>query len=166
MASAGGTILIVDDEPAVRAALTMVLERAGYAVVAAESGDQALRLLKSKPIEVVISDQHMPGLSGVDLLKLVRVRYPRVVRIMLTADTDPEVPVRSINEGEVYRFIRKPWNDADLRTILSLAFHIARLEQEKRHLVTLLRNQLASPRDPAEVEAQLLELVEEEISQG
>jgi DNA-binding NtrC family response regulator len=158
-----GTVLVVDDEPGVRAALTQVLERLGYTVLTAESGDEALHRLQDSTVEVVISDQHMPGLSGIDLLKLIRVRHPRVVRIMLTADKDPDVPIRSINEGEVYRFVRKPWNNNDLRTVLSFAFEIARLEQEKRHLVTLLKNQLASRDDPAEVERELVKLAEDEI---
>jgi DNA-binding NtrC family response regulator len=158
-----GTVLVVDDEPGVRAALTQVLERLGYTVLAAESGEEALQRLQENAVEVIISDQHMPGLSGIDLLKLVRVRHPRVVRIMLTADKDPDIPIRSINEGEVYRFVRKPWNNNDLRTVLSFAFEIARLEQEKRHLVTLLKNQLASRDDPAEVEKALVKLAEDEM---
>jgi two-component system, probable response regulator PhcQ len=159
-----GMVLVVDDEPGVRAALTQVLQRLGYMVMTAESGEEALQRLQENPVEVIISDQHMPGLSGIDLLKLVRVRHPRVVRIMLTADKDPDVPIRSINEGEVYRFIRKPWNNNDLRTVLSFAFEIARLEQEKRHLVTLLKNQLASRDDPADLERELVKLAEDEIS--
>lgn len=159
-----GMVLVVDDESGVRAALTQVLQRLGYMVMTAESGEEALLRLQENPVEVIISDQHMPGLSGIDLLKLVRVRHPRVVRIMLTADKDPDVPIRSINEGEVYRFIRKPWNNNDLRTVLSFAFEIARLEQEKRHLVTLLKNQLASRDDPADLERELVKLAEDEIS--
>ena len=158
-----GVVLVVDDEPGVRAALTQVLQRLGYMVVTAESGEEALQRLQENPVEVIISDQHMPGLSGIDLLKLVRVRHPRVVRIMLTADKDPDVPIRSINEGEVYRFVRKPWNNNDLRTVLSFAFEIARLEQEKRHLVTLLKNQIASRDDPADLERELVKLAEDEI---
>ncbi len=158
-----GTVLVVDDEPGVRAALTQVLQRLGYMVMTAESGEEALQRLQENPVEVIISDQHMPGLSGIDLLKLVRVRHPRVVRIMLTADKDPDVPIRSINEGEVYRFVRKPWNNNDLRTVLSFAFEIARLEQEKRHLVTLLKNQIASRDDPADLERELVKLAEDEI---
>lgn len=158
------TVLVVDDEAAVRMALERQLEDSGYSVVVAASGEEALKLLAKHEVDVIISDQHMPGLSGIDLLKVVRVRYPRIPRIMLTADTSPEVPVRSINESEVYRFIRKPWNHADLRTVVSFAFEVARLEQEKRYLITLMRQQLASPGDPAAIEAELLRLVEGDIN--
>lgn len=158
-----GTVLVVDDDAGVCAALTRVLQKLGHTVIAAASGEEALKLLEEQSVEVIISDQHMPGLSGIDLLKLVRVRHPRVVRIMLTGDKGPEVPIRSINEGEVYRFIRKPWNNNDLRTVVSFAFEIARLEQEKRHLVTLLKNQIASSDDPADIEAELVRLAEDEM---
>jgi two-component system NtrC family sensor kinase len=160
-----GTVLVVDDEQAVCAALQHVLSQHGYTVVTAGTAEEALELLRTVPAQVIISDQHMGGggLQGVDLLKVVRVRHPRVVRILLTGDQDPEVPVRSINESEVYRFIRKPWNNADLRTIVSFAFEVASLEQEKQELVTRMRNELAPKEDPAGVEAELLRLAEDEI---
>jgi len=156
-------VLVVDDDPGVCAALTQVLQKLGHTVISAHSGDEALEKLEEHPVEVIISDQHMPGISGIDLLKIVRVRHPKVVRIILTGDKDPDVPVRSINEGEVYRFVRKPWSNNDLRTVVSLAFEVARLEQEKRHLVTLLKNQLASRDDPADIERELLRLAEDEL---
>jgi DNA-binding NtrC family response regulator len=163
-AGSNGTVLVVDDEESVCVALKRVLEQQGRSVRTARTGEQALELLQQNGIDVIISDQHMPGLSGVDLLKIVRVRHPQVVRILLTGDKDPEVPVRSINESEVYRFIRKPWDNSDLRTIISFAFEVARIEQEKRHLVTMMRNQRAPKEDPAEVESELLRLAEEEIN--
>ena len=163
--AAGGTVLIVDDEEVVRASLGRVLSNFGYNILIAHDGEEALRTLQATSVQVIITDNHMPGLSGVDLLKIVRVRHPLVVRIMLTGDSNPETPVRSINESEVYRFIRKPWVNADLKTVLSFAFQIARLEQEKRHLITLLRRQLASPQDPADIESELLQLAEEEAAE-
>jgi hypothetical protein len=71
--------------------------------------------------------------------------------------------VRSINESEVYRFIRKPWDNGDVRTIVSLAFEIARLEQENRHLGELARCKKAPLGDPADLESELLQLAEDEI---
>ena len=109
----------------------------------------------------------MPGMPGIDFLKLVRVRYPHIVRIMLTGDPDPEIPVRSINEVEIYRFLRKPWNNADLRTLLHFAFEVVTLEEEKRQLIALVRKQRKAretnaPLDPMDLEAELLLLAEEE----
>ena len=155
-------VLIVDDELAVRRALGTVLENAGYTVFSAASGRAALDLLREKPVELVITDHHMPEMCGIDLLKLVRVRHPHVVRIILTADEQPETAVRSINESEVYRFIRKPWNDSDLRTIMHFAFETIRLEREKRRLLSLVRDERAarllegSAEDPVGIERLLV----------
>ncbi len=129
MAPSPRYVLVVDDEDSVRVSLRRVLELAGYQVATADSASEGLAQLQQLPVQLVISDNHMPEMSGIDFLKLVRVRYPTVIRIMLTGDPDPEVPVRSINEGEVYRFIRKPWNNADLKTILHFAFEVIALRR-------------------------------------
>ena len=139
------TILIVDDELPVRHALAAVLEAAGYTVLTAANGRAALDLLQQRPVDLVISDHHMPEMSGIDLLKLVRVRHPHVVRMMLTADKAPDIPVRSINESEVYRFIRKPWNEADLKAMMQFAFEAIRLERDKRRLLSMVRDERAAP---------------------
>ncbi len=165
-------ILVVDDEEPVRHSLRRVLEADGYSVLEAENADKALALLSERPVQLLISDQRMPGMSGIDLLKLVGVRYPRVLRIMLTADKDPEVIVRSINESEVYRFIRKPWNNVELRTILHFAFRVIRLEDEKQKLIAMVRKQHQAwsqggrPADPDDLEAELVLLAEEELRES
>src|SRR6266481_5659555 len=105
--AASRTILVVDDEIGVRHAISRVLQDAGYKVITTDNGRRALEILDEQPVDLILTDHHMPDLSGIDLLKLVRVRHPQVVRIILTADKEPEVPVRSINESEVYRFIQK-----------------------------------------------------------
>ena len=162
-------VLVVDDEPGVRAAMGRTLESGGYEVRLAADADEALRILQAEPVHVLISDQHMPGMSGIDLLKIVRVRHPRVVRILLTADKDPETPVRSINESEVYRFVRKPWNDSDLRTIMHFAFEVIRLERDKRRLLALIRDERAAPllqgsaEDPVGIERELEALAADEM---
>jgi DNA-binding NtrC family response regulator len=163
------TILLVDDEPAVRRALARVLEQAGYQIISTDNGQRALELLRDKPIDLILSDHHMPELSGIDLLKLVRVRHPHVVRIILTGDKDPDTAVRSINESEVYRFIRKPWNDSDLRTIMHFAFETIRLQREKRRLLAMVQDERAerllnsAPGDPVGLERELLLLAEDEL---
>jgi len=161
------TILVVDDELPIRLALTRVLGEGGYTVLGTDSGREALELFQQHPIDLVISDHYMPEMSGIDLLKLVRVRHPHVVRIIITADQDPDTAVRSINESEVYRFIRKPWNDSDLRTIMHFAFEVVRLEREQRRLLSMVRDERAarllngSPEDPVGIESELLLLAED-----
>jgi len=100
-------VLVVDDEEGVRNALRRLLVADDYSVLLAENGEDALKVLQDTPVHIIISDQNMPGLSGIDLLKLVRVRHPRIVRILLTRTT-PRGPGPVDHESEVYRFIRKP----------------------------------------------------------
>ncbi len=160
------TILVVDDEEDVRTALSRVLGDAGYTVLAAESGEEALEVLREQPVKLLISDNNMPGISGLDLFKDVRRRHPQILRVMLTGDTDPELTVRSINEAEVYRFIRKPWNNADLRTIVQLAFDVIVLEDEKRQLLEIVRRYRAARErgdPPPSLEAELLLLAEADL---
>jgi DNA-binding NtrC family response regulator len=162
------TVLIVDDEESVRNALRRLVEGEGHSVLEASEAAEALEILRSQPVHLVISDNMMPGMSGVDLLKLVRVRHPHVLRIILTGDPDPEIPVRSINESEVYRFVRKPWNSWDLRTVLHFAFEVVRLQEENEKLILLglrqrsVRNKMATADDPVGLEAELQLLAEAE----
>jgi DNA-binding NtrC family response regulator len=113
-------------------------------------------------VHLVISDQNMGGMSGIDFLKTTRERYPHVLRMMLTADENPETVVRSINEGEVYRFIRKPWDNTSLRTMVTFAFELILLEEENRQLLSIVRRQRAElmnvrPAPDAETEMVLAE---------
>lgn len=160
------SVLVVDDEEQVRTSLCRVLEGEGYLVTAAESGEEALVLLRERAVQVMISDNNMPGISGLDLFKTVRTDYPQVLRIMLTGDADPDLAVRATKEAEVYRFIRKPWNNQDLRTIVRLAFEVAVLEEEKRKLLEIVRRHRAERKPgqaPAEDEFELLLLAEADL---
>ncbi len=154
------SILLVDDDESVRESLESLLSKDGYRITTAESGEDGLAALRDTPgIQLVISDHNMPGMSGVEFLKLVRSRYPAVMRVMLTADSDPETVVRSINEGEVYRFIRKPWDNANLRELVYFAFETLLLEDEKRRLLEVVRRQRDAFRQldlSADPEAELL----------
>ena len=136
------TILLVDDEDSVRDSLQAVLQREGYTILQASGGEEGLQMLREHPVQLVISDHNMPGMSGVEFLKLVRERHPTVTRIMLTGDPDPQTIIRSINEGEVYRFIKKPWDNTMLRVTIYFAFEAIQLEEENRRLVAALRRQM------------------------
>src|SRR5205807_8923866 len=114
-------ILVVDDEEYVRSALAALLGREGYTVETAENAEEGLKLLKDRPFQLVISDQQMPGMQGMEFLKLVRERHSTVMRIMLTGDPDPQTIIRSINEGQVYRFLRKPWDNLSVRVTVFFA---------------------------------------------
>ncbi len=135
-------VLLVDDEEHVRDALTRVMEKEGYSVSSASSAEEALRILRERAVQLLITDHDMPGMKGVDLLRLVRETHPRVCRILLTGNADRETVVRSINEGEVYRVILKPWDNVLLRVTLHFAFEAIEIEEQNRRLVAALRRQM------------------------
>ncbi len=117
-------ILCVDDEPGILRALKWVLKK-DYHVSTATSGKEALEILGDQGFEVVISDQRMPGMMGADLLEKVRDLYPNTMRILLTGYSDLEYIVDSINKGEIFRFIHKPWDIPKLKRIVSEAVEVA-----------------------------------------
>ena len=107
-------ILIVDDEPVNLRTLSRLL-RANYDVVTAESGDEALKLLQQHNVALLISDQRMPGMTGIELMKSTVALRPQMVKILLTGYTDVDALIESINCGLVYRYLTKPWNNDDLK---------------------------------------------------
>ena len=113
-------VLFVDDEERVLNGLR-ALFRLDYQVFTAENGAAALELVKRFSIPVVVSDQRMPGMTGVELLRQIRAIAPQTVRLLLTGYTDLAALVGSINEGEVFRFVRKPWDNDEIRAVLAEA---------------------------------------------
>jgi DNA-binding NtrC family response regulator len=113
-------ILIVDDEPANLRSLTRLF-REQYQVLAASSGAEALELLEQHDVALLITDQRMPGMTGIELLKNTFALRPRMVSMILTGYTDVEALVEAINCGQVYRYIAKPWNNDELRLTVQRA---------------------------------------------
>lgn len=134
------TLLIVDDERTTRRAMSRALSDIAP-IVEAESADEALQILQSQPIHVILSDHDMPGMTGMDLLRMVRLRWPLIQRLVITASHDFDVAVRAINLGEVSRFVTKPWHDDELRCSVQQAFEHADLEREVHRLREQVRKQ-------------------------
>jgi len=107
-------ILIVDDEPANLRTLSRLF-REDFEVFTATSGAEALELLRQHDVALLITDQRMPGMTGIELLKNTVSIRPRMVRIILTGYTDVDALVEAINCGQVYRYVAKPWSNDDLR---------------------------------------------------
>ena len=112
------SVLFVDDEPRITTALKAIFRRE-YAVYIANSGDDVLAILEHQQIDVVVSDQRMPQMLGNELLAEVSRRFPRTMRVLLTGFTDKQAIIDSINQGEIYRFISKPWNNDELREVVA-----------------------------------------------
>ena len=122
------TLLCVDDEPGVLRALQRLLRKEDYRYLTAVGGEEALRRLEHRPVQVVLTDQRMPGMTGTALLQIVKHRYPDTVRVVLSGYAEAHTILDAINQGEIYRFIPKPWDDETLKVTLRQCFdhHAAR----------------------------------------
>jgi len=125
-------MLIVDDEPQVLESLCQLFET-DFTVLTAQSGEEALNIVMQTPdLAVVISDQRMPNMKGVDLLKQVKQILPDTMRILLTGYTDLEAVLESVNLGEIFRYVRKPWHPETLKSIVALAAASFVLRKQKQ----------------------------------
>ncbi len=116
------TLLLLDDEENVLRSLTRLFRRDGYSIISATSAKQAFELLANHPVQVVLSDQRMPGISGTEFLSQVRDLYPDTIRIVLSGYTDLASVTDAINRGAIYKFLTKPWDDEALRAQVQDAF--------------------------------------------
>lgn len=119
------TLLIVDDEEQILSALKRALRREGYEIVAAETAAAALRILDERPVDAILSDHKMPGISGVQLLEQAAQRRPDAVRMLITGWTE-EIPVARLQEVGIRAIVTKPWDDAKLKATLRQALGVAR----------------------------------------
>lgn len=141
MAERRQSILIVDDEDNVRNALRRCLRKDPYDLHFASSGPEALEVLGARSIDMIISDHLMPGMTGLELLKIARNRWPDVMRVILTGHADLETAISAINLGEIYRFLTKPWDNMEIRVTLYLAFEHLALARENERLLSTLKRQ-------------------------
>jgi FixJ family two-component response regulator len=133
-------ILIVDDEEAILETMTFTFMDV-YDVHTTPDPEEALEILeRDGPFAVIITDQRMPDMTGVELLKKVYERHPDTVRIMLTGFADSEATIKAINDGHVYAYINKPWEPEELKTVVRRAVEHNRLTRENRRLVSDLQS--------------------------
>jgi CheY-like chemotaxis protein len=118
------SLLFVDDEESILRLLTRILRGEGYDIHTATSAEHALQILAQTPIAVVVSDQRLPGMSGTEFLRRVRALYPETVRIVLSGYADIESVTSAINDGAIYKFLTKPWEEDALRSDLRHAFRM------------------------------------------
>ncbi len=135
------TVLFIDDEINILRAIQRILRSEDMNVLCASSGGEALELLDQHSAQVVVTDQRMPEMCGVDVLSEIRERWPDVIRMMLTGYTEMDIAVEAINRGEIYRLITKPWQDDDLRSTLRQAFDHHALKAEIQRLNQVSREQ-------------------------
>lgn len=130
-------ILIVDDDLQVVRSLQRIFNLHGLSAVAAGSGDEALELLAMQEIPVLLTDNRMPGMNGVELARLVKDLHPATVRIMMTGYSDVETTIRAINEGAVFKFVTKPWEEQRLcSTVMEALQYHQFLSKNLKHQIT------------------------------
>lgn len=134
-------LLLVDDEENILRSLQRVLRKEPYTLTTATSGDQAMGLMAEGRFDLVISDARMPGMDGPSLLSAIKKKYPWCIRILLTGYADIDSTIKAINDGQIYRYISKPWDDDELRLIIRQALAFQYSERRRLALEKVTRKQ-------------------------
>ena len=132
-------VLCVDDEAPIRNALRRVFLDDGWDLHFADGGEAGLKVMRERGVDLVLSDFRMPGMDGVEFLKRAKEIQPDCMRIVLSGYADINLIVSALNEGEVYRFIPKPWNDGELQHNIRKALDHQRADRQNRRLAEELR---------------------------
>jgi signal transduction histidine kinase len=147
------SILYVDDEEP-----NLLLFRAAfgkhYTVHTARSAEEGIEILKEQPVQVVVTDQNMPGISGVEFLQRTVEEYPEAIRLLLTGNSNSEEIVKAINHGKIYHYINKPWKADEVKIIIDKAFEHYNLKSHNQQLIHSLESrnkQLANAMDELEL---------------
>lgn len=130
-------VLYVDDEVHNLRSFKATFRRE-FQIYTAESGKDALQILKNKPVDIIITDQRMPGMSGIEFLVEARKIKPEPMRILVTGYSDINAVIDSINKGQVYRYLNKPWQEEDLRNTIKSAYEVYHLRRENKELIKKL----------------------------
>jgi DNA-binding NtrC family response regulator len=134
-------ILLVDDEANVLSALKRALFDEPLEITSAASAEEALERMKEGLFKVVVSDERMVGMQGSEFLAQVKTQHPETVRIMLTGHATLQAAMKAVNEGEIYRFFAKPWDDQNLKYAIRSALEKYDLEAENRRLLATIKDQ-------------------------
>lgn len=136
-----GTVLFVDDEPDILKSLRRLARRMGYKAVVANSGQEGLDILAEKEVDIIVSDMRMPKMTGAEFLEAAAESHPQSMRILLTGYSDIESAVAAVNNGKIFRYLSKPWDDDSLKEVLDQAMEIGSLAKEKARLQELTQAQ-------------------------
>mgnify|MGYP001366310255 FL=1 len=134
-------VLLVDDEANVLSAIRRALHDEPVEVLVAERAEDALKILEKNPCKVVISDERMPGMNGTEFLCKVKELFPDTVRMLITGYASIDAAMEAVNNGEIYRFFKKPWNDHELIMAIRSALEKFDLQEENSRLLAIVRRQ-------------------------
>ncbi len=150
------TVLFVDDEANTLNALKRVLLDEPYETLFADSAKEAIDILRARQVHVILSDMRMPQMSGIKLLKIVKKEHPYVIRLIFSAYTDIHTLLAGINQGEIFRFVAKPWGlDEELRTIIRQAIEYYDLHSELEILMNFIEQWIEGV-EPEKIDIQFI----------
>lgn len=138
-ADGDATILLVEDDPLEAAVVSAILETTGFEVVHFSDPVKAAAALELRSFDIVLSDYMMPRMNGLQVLRRARLHWPDSMRIIITSRSDFDIAVEAINQGEIYRFLRKPVDERELVVTVRLAMEQVRMRREVRRLTEALR---------------------------
>jgi response regulator RpfG family c-di-GMP phosphodiesterase len=133
--------LLVDDEPSILSSLRRVFRPLGYIILTATSGEEGLKILQKNNIDLIISDMRMPEMEGSVFLSKVANQWPDIIRLLLTGYADMTSTISAINDGKIFQYISKPWEDNDIIITVRHALKHRQLKQERDQLLTLTQRQ-------------------------
>lgn len=137
------TLLIIDDETPIRESLRRLLRRAPYDLLFAASGDDALVMLADRSVDLILSDQNMPGLTGLQLFQKLRTQpqHEHTIRLLFTGQTDRRALEQAMADETLFHYVHKPWDPDDLLALLHVACRHLALMRENGRLLGLVRAQ-------------------------
>jgi DNA-binding NtrC family response regulator len=135
------TVLVVDDEDNVLRSVERLFRREPYRLLTAVSAEEALAAVEREPVHLVMADQRMPGMTGIQLIQRIREQHPQVMRVVFTGYIDMNTAIDAINKGQVFRFVTKPWRDDDLKNVVHQALIQYELVAENHKLMDLIERQ-------------------------
>ncbi|MDX5426468.1 MAG: response regulator [Bacteroidota bacterium] len=130
-------VLYVDDEPNNLQSFKANFRR-DYKVFIAESGKEGLEILDKEKVEIILTDQRMPEMTGIEFLVKVREKYPDPMRLLITGYADINAVIDAINKGQVFYYLTKPWNEDEVRIAIKNAYEVYTLRKENRELLEKL----------------------------
>jgi response regulator RpfG family c-di-GMP phosphodiesterase len=130
-------VLYIDDEPHNLLSFRASFRR-NFKVFTAESAAEGKKILETNNIQVILSDQRMPGMTGIEFFESILDVFPDPIRILITGYTDIDAVVDAINRGQVYKYLTKPWNENDIKNYIEKAYEVYTLRQENEKLTRQL----------------------------
>ncbi|MBY0424781.1 MAG: response regulator, partial [Cytophagales bacterium] len=131
------SVMFVDDEP-INLSTFKAAFREFYTIHLAKSADEALKILKENKIHVIFADQRMPTTTGIQFFESILDEYPDSIRVLLTGYADVEAVIEAINRGQVYRYIKKPWNEIEIKMTAEKGYELYNIRQQLNDKMYLL----------------------------